>query len=91
MRLIAKSRVYYPSGGGIEYQPGDTFETQTDKDAEALVLVGLAEYPKKAAPPKKTLTLKSPVDPAPAQPSHTEKTLDEAPGAYRRRDMRSED
>lgn len=91
MRLIAKSRVYYPSGGGQEYQPGDTFETQTDKDAEALVLVGLAEYPKKAAPPKKTLTLKAPVETAPAQPSQAEKTLDEAPGAYRRRDMRSED
>jgi hypothetical protein len=91
MRLIAKSRVYYPSGGGQEYQPGDTFETQTDKDAEALVLVGLAEYPKKAAPPKKTLTLKTPAAIETTSAPTAEKTLDEAPGAYRRRDMRSED
>lgn len=98
MRLIAKSRVYYPSGGGQEYQPGDTFETQTDKDAEALVLVGLAEYPKKGQVAKKTLTLKTPeavastARPATAAPMTTDdKTLNEAPGAYRRRDMRSED
>jgi hypothetical protein len=91
MRLIAKSRVYYPSGGGQEYQPGDTFETQTDKDAEALVLVGLAEYPKKGIPPKKTLTLKTPeAIQSTSAPADDTKNLNEAPGAYRRRDMRSE-
>lgn len=93
MRLIALKTVYYPSsGGGIEYQAGDTFDTHSDKDAEVLVAVGMAEYPKKAAPPKKTLTLKTPlaIETTTAAPL-ADKNLNEAPGAYRRRDMRSED
>jgi hypothetical protein len=86
MRLIAKARVYYPSGGGVEYQPGDSFETETDKDAEALVLVGMAEYPAKLVQ-KKTLTLK------PTVPTETSADPIDlmAPGSYKRRDMRPED
>jgi len=88
VRLIAKSRVYYPSGGGMEYKPGDTFETVTERDAEALVLVGLAEYPKKPPPPKKTLTLKTPaaIETTQAAPSETK---DLTAGYYGRRDMRA--
>jgi hypothetical protein len=103
MRLIAKSRVYYPSGGGVEYQPGDTFETETDKDAEALVLVGMAEYPAKSAPAKKlVMPAAAPaatvVEPKPDVIETKEMRATDtdandpltAPRAYRRRDMRPE-
>ena len=101
MRLIAKARVYYPSGGGVEYQPGDTFETETDKDAEALVLVGMAEYPAKSVPPKKPVmpaVAATVVEPKPdvietkemrAADTDTNDPLTST-RAYRRRDMRPE-
>lgn len=93
MRLIAKARVYYPSGGGVEYKPGESFETETDKDAEALVLVGMAEYPAKTVQPKETLTLKPSVpietNPDPVESKSVQSTATSR--HYRRRDMRSED
>ncbi len=88
MQLIAMKKIRYPKRGpdAVEYMPGDSFQTLTDRDAKALLITRVAkEAPKPAA--KKTLTLK-PAGPVEAPAAAPAKTLDTAAGSYQRRDMR---
>lgn len=80
-KLKALQKVYY---AGHEYKPGDAFEAQADTDAEAMVLVGTAEYTKDDPPPKRArMTVE--------QVAAANESSQEEPRRYSRRDMRAED
>jgi hypothetical protein len=87
MMLRALSKVRYPSGrSGKEYNVGETFEALSERDANILIAVKLAELaPSRAS--RKTLGLKAAgsTSDAGAEPAQA------VAGTYNRRDMRAED
>lgn len=82
-KLKALQRVYY---AGREYTPGEAFDAQADTDAEAMVLVGTAEYAKDEPPPPPKRTRMTVEQVAAANEPNMEE-----PRRYNRRDMRAED
>jgi hypothetical protein len=83
-KLVALKRLTYPRGTGAkEYNPGDTFEALSDRDAKALKLVGRAKDAAPSPAPARR-TAKQPVTPEPEPPQPDQ-------SIYNRRDMRPED
>jgi hypothetical protein len=81
--LIAKRKVYYAKR---EYAAGERFTAQTDRDVEALILVGAAEF---AEAMQAAASPEPPMRRGPGRPRKY--PIEEQPHTYRRRDLVAED
>ncbi len=80
MMLVALKKLRYPRGRtGVEYQPGDSFEVASDRDAATLRAVRVAkEFTAPPQPPVakngaiKTRVMTSEAAPEPVRPSASE-------------------